>query len=87
MKTENTKPNNPSVYPDPMRGAEQSFSNQSPWQLESGMTLRDHFANSAMQALLNYPDTATTYYETNRLDYVSKCSYEIADAMLKQREL
>jgi len=77
------KPDNPSVYPDPMRGADQSYSNQNPWKLESGMTLRDYFAAKALQSIMisenfNYAKTALE---------MSDCSYKIADAMLKQREL
>ena len=79
---ESKKPSNPSVYPDPMRGAEQSFSNQTPWGLESGITLRDEFANSAMQGYLSNPNIEIAMY-----DDLAKESYLIADAMLKQREL
>jgi hypothetical protein len=49
---------------------------------ETGMTLRDYFANSAMQELIKY------YYSTNKfLETIPKHAYEIADAMLKQRQL
>jgi hypothetical protein len=55
-----------------------------------GMTLRDYFAAKAMQGFISnalimqaiseeFPDTGH--------DYLSNQSYEIADAMLKQREL
>ena len=83
METENKKPGNPRAYPDPMRGAEQSYSNQSPWQLESGMTLRDYFAAKAMQSFTNI------WYEDakNTPESIAKKSYKLADAMLKQREL
>ena len=82
---ENKKPENPSVYPDPMRGADQSYSNQNPWQLESGMTLRDYFANSAMSGITN--NIVTSQGAGASWEYISEASYKIADAMLKQREL
>jgi len=47
----------------------------------SGMTLRDYFAAKAMQASRS---RGTNYISWNDL---AKDSYEIADAMLKQREL
>lgn len=40
------------VYPDPMRGAEQSFVNQTPHDLPKGLTKREYFAGLAMQGLL-----------------------------------
>lgn len=45
----------------------------------SGMTLRDYFAAKVMQALIANPDN-TTY------DFISKHAYEMADAMLAERE-
>lgn len=82
---EDKKPNNPSVYPDPMRGAEQSYSNQSPYELSIGMTLRDYFASKAMQGILSNPNIygVKTMFE----DDLSYLSYNFADMMLKQREL
>jgi hypothetical protein len=32
------------IYPDPMRGAEQSFTNQTPHDLPIGLTKREYFA-------------------------------------------
>ena len=40
------------AYPDPMRGAEQSFSNQDPSSNPSGLTKREYFAAMAMQGLI-----------------------------------
>jgi len=50
-----------------------------------GMTLRDYFAAKAMQANLSVPRTSTL--EENHIKSIAKTSYQIADAMLKQREL
>lgn len=43
------------VFPDPMRGAPQSFVNQTPEQLPAGLTKREHFAVEAMKGLLSNP--------------------------------
>jgi hypothetical protein len=49
---------------------------------ESGMTLRDYFAAMAMQALLtNDKDAAASD------SLISKGAYEMADAMMKARDL
>lgn len=74
------KPNNPSAFP--VTATEQSYHNQSPLMPESGMTLRDYFAAKAMQGLISH-------YGIDG-DYERECpmkSFEIADEMLKQREL
>lgn len=47
-----------------------------------GMTLRDYFANSAMQGLIsNFKGDVSANYEI-----ISIVSYKIADEMLKQRK-
>lgn len=40
------------INPDPMRGVEQSYSNQDPWEHPIGLTKREYFAGLAMQGLL-----------------------------------
>jgi hypothetical protein len=50
---------------------------------EEGMTLRDYFAAKAMQGLLASLPSDTTLYDSN----VAKWSYEMADAMLKARQV
>ena len=91
MNEQEKKPSNPSLFPDPMRGAEQSYSNQSPWQLDTGATLRDFFANSAMQSIIirlnGNPLINWGQHGESTLELLSKDAYSIADAMLKQREL
>lgn len=54
MKTELSDNANKPVYPDPMRGAEQSYVNQSPHELNQGLTKRELFAMSAMQAMVQF---------------------------------
>ena len=46
---------------------------------QDGMTLRDYFAEKAMQAIISSHDNTT-------LDFVSGKAYQYADAMLKARE-
>ena len=46
---------------------------------KAGMTLRDYFASKAMEALIAKPQNYN--YQT-----ISRESYEIADAMLAERE-
>jgi hypothetical protein len=98
MEKISKKVENPSVYPDPMRGAKQSFLNHSPWQLETGMTLRDYFANSAMQGLhsdremflsvcLDRKNFAKDKDNNTVENYIAEISYKMADAMLKEREI
>ncbi len=68
---ENKKPSNPDLH----KGSIQI--------MEDRVTLRDYFANSAMQGICAHP----TGFGIATADGVAKRSYEIADAMLKQREL
>jgi hypothetical protein len=75
------KPNNPHAFP--MISAQGEYS-------QEGMTLRDYFANSAMQALLN-SDMHMSKLVSSDMDVNDKIlantAYRVADAMLKQREL
>lgn len=63
------------IYPDPMRGAEQSFTNQSPHDLSMGLTKREYFAGLAMQGLV---DRHINY------EVVAEYAVEYADALLKE---
>jgi len=76
----NKKPNNPIAFP-----AHPNTTNE----LMAGMTLRDYFANSAMLGILSsYVGSNDVYKDINSNSFnISKRSYELADAMLKQREL
>ena len=57
-------------------------------RVQNGMTLRDYFANSAMQAYLSAQYSVGKDGEKECSD-INICNeaYRIADAMLKQREL
>jgi len=99
----NKKPQNPNAFPTPMETAYiynedgQSTGNQ------DGMTLRDYFAAKAMQSLISKTterklsvwSKILIFFGRNgwTVDYelpqskISNSAYDIADAMLKQREL
>lgn len=47
---------------------------------EEGMDLRDYFAAKVIGYWLSYP------IDEQRMDKLSKCAYEVADAMMKARE-
>jgi hypothetical protein len=49
-----------------------------------GMTLRDYFAAKAMQGILTATLTPTTVWSQDEL---AETAYNVADAMLKEREV
>jgi len=67
------KPNNPNAFP---------YSNENDADYKRGMTLRDYFANSAMNGWLSNPNMTIKTMEELSIE-----SYRVADEMLKQREL
>ena len=71
---ENKKPNNPPAFA--AMSATQYSSN-----VQKGMALRDYFAAKAMQGIVINKNMQISN------DSIAKKSYELADAMLKQREL
>jgi hypothetical protein len=55
------------------------------YSIQSGMDLRDYFAIRIMQSYLNHKEVqAEIGFKTNPTQ-LSKCAYEIADAMIKVR--
>jgi hypothetical protein len=81
MNENEKKPSNPRMHnPDGLYASEA--------RLEDCVTLRDYFANSAMQSIvgggLNVKNEEAIL---EAYDYVAKNAYLLADAMLKQREL
>ena len=71
MRTE--KPNNPSAFPLAIDSCVDKY---------KGMTLRDYFAAKAMQAMVS-SEFESRFEPIKWPEY----AYQIADAMLKQREL
>lgn len=72
--------NNPPAFP-------QNPTNFDPFT--HGMTLRDYFAAKALQGMFANPDDGHENYDLSYEDYVkeiARCSYKMADAMLKARE-
>lgn len=73
------RPNNPPVFPSP------------PTQLSRlpflGMSLQDHFAAHAMAAMIGtYPTLFISDSNGDRYPAVAKAAYDMARAMLKERE-
>lgn len=79
MENKEKKPQNPPAFP--LIDEIGNF-------IETGMTLRDYFANSAMQSIIirlgGTPLLSNNDQDTFEL--VAKESYKYADAMLKERE-
>ncbi|OPB96868.1 hypothetical protein BAS10_07410 [Elizabethkingia meningoseptica] len=71
------------IYPDPMRGAEQSYTNQTPNDLPTGLSKREYFAGLAMQGLIAgrwaCPDNVPNDVET-----ITREALLHADELLKQ---
>jgi hypothetical protein len=87
MNEQEKKPNNPQAFP--------LDANSNHLKECRGMTLRDYFANSALQGILSNADTMrelTKAYERGKKSFsfqecLADLSLSYADAMLKQREL
>lgn len=84
MSTETKKSYNPPAFPcaDTLGNGERFT------PLQEGMTLRDYFANSAMQTILKHSLERGLHTTTDikAYDSTSAVAYSVADAMLKQRE-
>ena len=81
------------AFPDTMRGAEQSIVNQSPYELPTGLTIREKFALAAMQGLLSNPYYMKELFDNYRNKVVDDMnrmlvreSIDMADELLKQLE-
>jgi hypothetical protein len=83
MNEQEKKPNNPHAFP--------LDANSNHLKECRGMTLRDYFANSAMQSLISRlggnPLISLGRDGDSTIELLSKDAYAISDAMLKQREL
>jgi hypothetical protein len=71
------KPKNPNAFPS--ETAQKDY---------SGMKLRDYFAAKAMQGIMSeYLSKGSGNGYWAKYDMIAKEAYQVADAMLKQREL
>ena len=71
-----TKPANPQAFPVDAGGT-----------FQRGMSLRDYFANSAMQGLMSeYLSKGSNNGYWRDYDMIAKEAYRVADEMLKARE-
>lgn len=82
------KQNNPHVYPSSQINWNESIiQNRTVYESqEEGITLRDMYANSAMQSLVSNTRGRDTYIDSTVVAELARHSYQIADAMLKARE-
>lgn len=76
------KPNNPTAFPVNMEKCYEKY---------QGMTLRDYFAAKAIQGILSAQtemraNGMQNNHSANQIESLCEESYQIADAMLKQRE-
>jgi hypothetical protein len=87
MNENEKKPSNPSAFPY----VDRSEAQNTLMAFSDGMTLRDYFANSAMQGFISdremYLAMMRDRANYNADEYIAIESYRLADAMLKQREL
>jgi hypothetical protein len=74
---ENKKPENPKAFP-------MDFSKDGAI-MQSGMTLRDYFANQAMNSIISKSSLSDIVSKKGQ-SYIGICAYEIADTMLQARE-
>ena len=76
------------IYPDPMRGSEQTFSNQEPHTLPIGLTKREYFSAMAMQGICSKPNDDKYHVNEGWLhaETVAQNAIKIADELLKQLE-
>lgn len=70
------------AFPDPLRGASQSFTNQSPEKEPIGLTKREYFAAMAMSGWLASFGPDETAHEGNVAAFAVRC----ADALLAELE-
>lgn len=72
---ENKKPSNPDLHKGQVN------------LLQDRVTLRDHFAGLAMQGHIASEYGAGVHCNRENMQYLASAFYDMADAMLKQREL
>lgn len=70
------------IYPDPIRGAEQSIFNQTPDAMPTGLTKREYFAAMAMQGMLSNELVPNV----QDVEYAAGLAVKAADELLKQLE-
>tara|TARA_R110000782_G_scaffold30983_1_gene76796 strand:+ start:2473 stop:2724 length:252 start_codon:yes stop_codon:yes gene_type:complete len=82
---EDRKPENPNAFPTMEHGFDRVGSPTV--STYEGMTLRDYFAAKAMQALMSMEEKEEYDCIEDAWIKISKYSYDVADAMLNQREI
>lgn len=77
---------NQPAFPDTMRGAAQSFANQSPESLPTGLTKREHFAGLVMKGLMSCNDKGQFNSIEDACAEAARIATIAADALLVQLE-
>lgn len=75
--------NKKSAFPDPMRGVEQSFSNQDPNKLDTGISKRLYIATKIVIGIMNKEELVNGNFVASE---IAKKSFKIADELIKQDE-
>lgn len=82
---EHNKPQNPQAFPRPFSEDRTGGDFPEHFAKQDGMTLRDYFAAKAMQGIICTNEFAPSNLAKDFPERASVKSYEIADAMLKER--
>jgi len=85
--SETKKTQNPNAFPTPMETVQIFNENGNQIGNQDGMTLRDYFAAKSMQGLMSMENKGEYNTIEDAWNKISEYSYNMADAMLKQREL
>jgi hypothetical protein len=67
------------AFPDPLRGANQSFTNQAPENEPMGLTKREYFAAMALQGLVQRVDR-------DKMNLAAQWAVKAADDLLAELE-
>jgi hypothetical protein len=77
-----TNPKNPNAFPIALKDNNNPFNSDA-----KGMSLRDYFAAKVLQGLMSMENKGEHDTIEDAWAKISKYSYDVADAMLKEREL
>lgn len=78
--------NQESAFPDPMRGADQSFYNQEPTRLSAGMSKRFYAATEFAKVFAEeyFKKDSHMKHELRNPRNIAKIAFEFADALLSE---
>ena len=82
MSENKTPTDGGAAFPRPF--SEDTYLEDTDYEAQQGMSLRDYFAGKAMQGFIDYAAAKGHFVPPD--DQLAQCSYDVADAMLKARE-